>query len=403
MVGEQHKKFPLQILTQLVNGIVHCENYKNQVLFANIRLQSAAYSVFADWLSRMGAGVIAPSTCSVVERVKDRVDEALLSVHNSRMGHHGVRRTWLLLNQHYPGHRVGLEDVANFISLCPVCQRHGLGMADFLVAPTQSLSTKHRHTCGYDLLYITPADLDGFKYIHVLKLMPSRLVGLYPSRDLTAESLALALFQFFLTYGVVDVLATDPGFNIDSEVTKLLLSWFGIRLQMSLVNRHQSNGVERTHREILKFLSMLVADERVATIWSRPHVLGVVQFILNSQVSGETGKSPFDYIFGTVDAKWLKLPNLDASLDTSNGFLRALEENLMGIREAAVDVVTRMQRARLKESLNSYKVGDMVLVNAKTMGVKSSKLSPNHLGPNTKYTTTAVVRMGKVDFSRCLI
>lgn len=127
------------------------------------------------------------------------------------------------------------------------------------------------------MLYITPPDAEGFKYLHVFKLFPSRVVGLYPSKDMTAESLAMSLFQFLITYGVVDVLVTDPGSNIDSEVVNLLLKWFGMRLQMSLVNRHQSNGVERTHREILKFLSMLVADERLSGIWSRPHVLGIIQ------------------------------------------------------------------------------------------------------------------------------
>jgi hypothetical protein len=81
-----------------------------------------------------------------------------------------------------------------------------------------------------------------------------------------------------ITYGVSDVLITDPGSNIDSEVVKLLLGWFGIRLQMSLVNRHQSSGVERTHREILKFLSMLINHERVTEIWSKPHIIGIVQF-----------------------------------------------------------------------------------------------------------------------------
>jgi hypothetical protein len=90
------------------------------------------------------------------------------------------------------------------------------------------------------------------------------------------------LFQFFITYGVVYVLVTDAGSNIDSEVTRLLLGWFGVRLRMSLVNRHQSNGVERTHREILKFLSMLVSDERMTNLWSKPHVLGIIQFIVNS-------------------------------------------------------------------------------------------------------------------------
>jgi hypothetical protein len=204
-------------------------------------------------------------------------------------------------------------------------------------------------------------------------------VGLYPSKDLTAESLALALFQFFVTYGVVDVLVTDAGSNIDSEVTRLLLDWFGVRLRMSLVNRHQSNGVERTHREILKFLSMLVSDERMANLWSKPHVLGIIQFIVNSQVSGETGKSPFHFLFGTLDERWLRMPDPTRSAGRSNVFMRQLDDNIRSVREAAFDVLSKVQAKRLKQVLNTYQIGDLVLVDVRDS--KPTKLSPNFLGP----------------------
>jgi hypothetical protein len=121
-------------------------------------------------------------------------------------------------------------------------------MRDSLPPPVRAIRSDHpRVFCGYDTLYITPADQEGYQYIHVFKLLPSRLVGLYPAKDLTSESLALAMFQFFTTYGVTEVLISDPGSNIDSGVVRSLLTWFGTRLRMSLVGRHQSSGVERTN------------------------------------------------------------------------------------------------------------------------------------------------------------
>lgn len=352
-------------------------------------------NIFADWTSRIyEEGVVGRDSIGkdndvndiggvlVVERIKDKIYNTIASVHNSRMGHQGIRRTWLLLNQYHPGHNISMDTISEFISTCASCQKYRLGMNDSIAAPTRVLSSEHRHTCGYDLLYVTP-DADGNKYIHVIKLLPSRVVGLYPTKELTAESFALNLFQFFLTYGVVDVLVTDPGKNINAEVTKLLLEWFGVRLKMSLVNRHQSNGVERTHREVLKFLSMLVGDERISNHWSKPQVLGVIQFIINSQISGETGKSPFDYLFGSVDSKWLKLPDLDFSKDISNQFIKALDENIRNIREAAYDVIARIQNKRLKQAVNNYQIGDFVLVDAKAMNMKSNKLAPNYYGPYT--------------------
>jgi hypothetical protein len=77
----------------------------------------------------------------------------------------------------------------------------------------------------------------GFGWI---KISARREADAFKSRwieDLMVESLALALFQFFITYGVVDVLVADPGSNINSEIQDLLLGWFVVRLQMSLVWR----------------------------------------------------------------------------------------------------------------------------------------------------------------------
>jgi hypothetical protein len=133
-------------------------------------------NIFADWLSRLGDDPPLNSV-SVVERERDEINVALREVHNARMGHGGIRRTWLLLNEHFPGHGVSMETVAEFVgTCCPTCQKYRLGMSDSLPPPARALSTDHRHTCGYDLLYVTPPDKEGYKYMHVIKLMPSRVV-----------------------------------------------------------------------------------------------------------------------------------------------------------------------------------------------------------------------------------
>jgi hypothetical protein len=39
----------------------------------------------------------------------------------------------------------------------------------------------------------SPSDKEGYKYLHVFRMIPSRLVALYPSKDLSAESLECVL------------------------------------------------------------------------------------------------------------------------------------------------------------------------------------------------------------------
>jgi hypothetical protein len=183
-------------------------------------------------------------------------------------------------------------------------------------------------------LYITPADEDGFKYLHVFKLIPSRLIGLYPAKDLSAESLASAMFLFFTTYGLTDVMITDPGSNINSEVVKTLLKWTGVRLRMSIVGRHESNMVERSHRETLRFLSTMVNEQRLKKRWSKPHVIATIQYIMNSEVNKETSVSPYEYVFGSEDARYFRLPESDES-ELTGKYLKTLNENIKLVRSVA--------------------------------------------------------------------
>jgi hypothetical protein len=325
-------------------------------------------NVFADWLSRMHEPSMITETSlnllnalndvEVETKSSDALGSVLQKVHNSRMGHHGAYRTWVLLNRHYPAHGISMKTIQEYVQECVFCQKVRNTMNESLSAPTRAIVADHpRHLCGYDTLYITPPDSEGYQYLHVFKMIPSRLVALYPSKTLSAESLASASFQFFVTYGITDVLITDPGSNITSEVVRLLLDWFGVRLKVSLTNRHQSNMVERSHREILRFLSILVNSERVKACWSRPHIIGIVQFILNSEVSAETGVTPFEFTFGSADMDHFVLPSVNNNW--SSEYMRLLNRDVQMVRSEAKKVQELEQKKRkLVDVGNNYGVGE---------------------------------------------
>jgi ribosomal protein L21E len=58
------------------------------------------------------------------------------------------------------------------------------------------------------------------------------------------------------------------------------------------------------------------------------------------------------------------------------------------VRDAAFGVLARMQE-RLKKVLNSYPVGDLVLVDAEEMNMRKGKLLPRYYGP---WTVVAVYK-----------
>jgi hypothetical protein len=98
----------------------------------------------------------------------------------------------------------------------------------------------------------------------------------------------------------------------------------------------------------------------------------------------ETGTTPFEFLFGSLDAKFLRLPNLH-SKQVANKFIGELDRNLKGIREAAWEVISKMNKTRLREvpnqCNNQYQVGDFILVDDREMGRKKSKLAPRFSGP----------------------
>jgi len=96
-------------------------------------------------------------------------EDLLSQVHGGRMGHHGARKTWKSLNEHFPGHRIPYRVVEDFVSSCAICQKDRLGMTDALQPVYRTLqSGQKRRTAGVDTLTVTPTDKFGNTYIIVV-------------------------------------------------------------------------------------------------------------------------------------------------------------------------------------------------------------------------------------------
>ena len=267
-------------------------------------------------------------------------------------------------------------------------------MADSLPAPVRAIVPKHcRHFVGFDTVTVTPADKEGHCCIQVMKLIPSRIVGLYPAKDYSALGVAFALFKFFTTYDITDVFISAPGANITASVTRL----FGVRLRLSLTDRHESNMTERSHQEMLRFLSALVHEERLIDSWGSVQNIKLVQFTMNDEVSAETMLSPFHYFFVTVDAAYVKLPALMSDAASANAFVQSLDNNLRILRDAAAKHQTARKAKRIEDNLAvpaQYQICNFVLAMSDSSRFKPSKLYPRNLGPYEVISSYKFVYMG---------
>ena len=237
-----------------------------------------------------------------------------------------------------------------------------------------------------DLIRYQPADSMGNCNCIVLVDHFSKLVSAYPAKDYDALTAATALFQHMCTFGLYDEIISDPGSDFMSQMVASLNAWFGIRHKVSLVDRHESNGVEGTNKQLLRHLRALVHDERLEGRWSHPTVLPLIVFTLNDCINSETGQRPFDMHFGSEAGTYFRLPtDIDPST-LSNEWLRIVNTDLAYIRQTSKKFQDELIRSRVSggptpSTQNRYQPGDFVLFQLDPTKPKPTKFTSPFLGP----------------------
>ena len=317
----------------------------------------------------------------------DEFDSILDTIHNARQGHWGQRSMMKALDDKYPGHRVPWKAVADYLSRCVVCQKLRQDMIDSLKPTIRHLKPPHqRFAIGIDLLTITPTDEAGNQYLTVIIVHHSKLAFGRPSKDKDAANTADALISFVSLYGMFDTVYSDPGSDYMSDAIQLLLKYLGMDHVVSLVDRHESNGVEGSNKQILRHLRALVLEEHIAKQWSKPSVLSLVFFILNSHISSETGISPFHAHFGTEAAIYFEPPAALTSDEQQHVFVRNLDANLRHLQNITQEFQNKLVLERTKDNPidahhNTYQPGDLVLFRESDERPLPTKLSPRYKGP----------------------
>ena len=237
-----------------------------------VRHISGAKNTVADWLSRMHAYLGSERAISLIseyhgevscildcmfgyeEKAEDRADmvmpveqeqkvwtpeEMFAEVHGGRKLHFGARRTWVRLNQRFPGHRIPFRQVQQMVADCSLCQKDRLGMEGYVEPIYRHLKPDYlRKAVGVDTLTVTPVDDYGNTCLIVIVEFFTKYVWAMPASEFTAHTMATALFTYFCTFGMFDELWSDPGSDLLSAVVAQLSEWMGVKRVISLVDRH---------------------------------------------------------------------------------------------------------------------------------------------------------------------
>ena len=309
-------------------------------------------------------------------------DDCLKEVHNGKVGHMGARLTWTRLNKQFPGHHISYQLVQEFVAACPNCNKTRLGMKDTLVPIIRTLKPPETRTAiGIDAVEITPHGEEGYTHINVVVNLFTKFVALYPVKGVTALNLANSCWKFWCNFGHTDMIISDRGPDLKSELFNQLTSYMGMRHTFSIADKH-ANGVERTIGEVVRHLRARAYDESISInnkdIFKDPSWIDSVQYILNSEVNSETGFTPFELTYGSDSARYMAMAKgklaekPHARLAKLNADLVQLHSKSKTIQKELIE--TRKSAGVLAEEHNTYQPGDFVLFD------KGSKVHPkmNH-------------------------
>jgi len=288
-------------------------------------------------------------------------------VHGGRKGHWGAQATWIKMKEVYPGHNVTFKAVQEFIKKCPTCQKVRL-----LEGPAHNPVIRHlkpthpRAVVGMDTLTISPRDDFGNLYCDSIVNHFDHFFFGRPKASHDAESTAESLLQYISLYGLFDTLITDPGSDFTSDVMAHLSRFLGYAHKFSLVDRHESNGCEQSHKQLLRHLRAICYDERLRHCWSSPKVFCFVSYLMNSHLNSETNSDNYSLRFGTLDSTdYYQLP-LTLSGDNVPAYIRELNNNLQLVRQVSKDyqdgIIEKRTAANLVAPQTLYQPGDYVLL-----------------------------------------
>ena len=316
--------------------------------------------------------------------------------HNPMAGHLGYDKTLqrIMARFYWPGI---WADVRRWCAACPECQlvnhpatpKAPLRPLPLVEVPFERL--------GMDLIGPLDRSARGYRFVLVLVDYATRYPEAVPLRNISAKSVAQALFQVISRVGIPKEILTDQGTSFMSRTLRELYELLGVRSIRTSVYHPQTDGlVERFNKTLKNMIRKFVHDD--SRNWDK--WLDPLLFAVREVPQASTGFSPFELLFGRrpqgvldlVKESWEEgtstskneiqyVMDLRAKLHTLG---RLSRENLLQAQERQRRLYDRGARLR------QFAPGDKVLL---LLPSSSSKLLARWQGP---FVVTR--RVGDVDY-----
>ena len=314
-------------------------------------------------------------------------------------GHRGAKRTYNEIGLRYPEVRIPMDIVQQLVDACIYCQKYKSDLQLALKTARHVLTADHhRAQVSVDVAGME-MDNAGNDTCFIMVNHNTKLIYLYPARGKEEMYTLHAVLSYIGLYGLMDKILSDPGGEFTGTFTKKLMTKLGVAWDLSITERPQSHGTERTVGRALEAVRILLAQDMAdsgSLDWSDPAVLSVTSYLLNSEVNEETGFSAFDLVFGKGDCK--DLPDISGVTGKTQlmEYTNALQKHLTEIRSQAnarrLARQQQRQQAGTPPGNHEYQPDDLVFVHDEG-AMRPRKFMARQLGP---YAVVSQANDGKV-------
>ena len=316
--------------------------------------------------------------------IKQKIAEA----HNEIVGHGGLERTLnKLLDREAPWPQIR-EHVKWFIRHCPCCQLMTYIKYPIHTHPFTTGAYEPFERVNIDTIGPLPVDSDGNAYIIVIIDCFSRFVELYPAKDATGKSAALALINTMGRFGNSNQILSDRGPQFVNNLIKEYLQFVGVEHVTTMAYSKEENSiVERANRETGRHLRAIIFHKNMKATWSQ--ALPLVQRIMNSNTIATIGVSPAQILFGNAINldRGIFIPHLIPNQDQIklsdwlSNMLQA-QANAIAIAQATQNLHDKNHYARSSTKRTEFEINSYVLAQYEELDHKPpNKLMVQYKGP----------------------
>lgn len=311
----------------------------------------------------------------------DLQNEILRLYHDSpSTGHLGFKKTLTRIQERFYWPNL-FTQVKDYVRTCDSCQRVNVPTrAKYGLLKSVEVASKPFEKISMDFLEGLPSS-QGYTNILVMVDSNSRFALAFPTRNLTAETVAKHVLKVSFMFGVPKVIISDRGTAFTSQLNQALETAFDIKHNFTTSYRPQSNGLcEKINSIILKMLAHFVRENDKQ--WSQ--FLDPIIFAYNTSKLTNLPYSPAELLFGYQPNQ---PPDILLTQQDTDLTLKDRLQKINLIRRQVPELMKSLQEKQ-KFTYDQHRIGvdfqpgDLVLIERpRTNQYGYYKFQPRFVGP----------------------